>query len=52
MPATLAFIVIPVKAGIQARPTWLAQQDNENSSIPCRSHFDTSVRAVLCSRSC
>jgi len=30
MPAALAFIVIPAKAGIQARPTRLAQQDNEN----------------------
>jgi hypothetical protein len=30
MPATLAFIVIPAKAGIQARPTRLAQQDDEN----------------------
>jgi hypothetical protein len=31
MPATLAFIVIPAKAGIQARPTRLAQQDDENA---------------------
>jgi hypothetical protein len=33
MPAALPFIVIPAKAGIQARPTRLAQQDNENGSL-------------------
>jgi|WetSurMetagenome_2_1015567.scaffolds.fasta_scaffold1211887_1 hypothetical protein len=34
MPATLALIVIPAQAGIQARPTRLAQQDDENDSPP------------------
>jgi hypothetical protein len=32
MPAALVFIVIPAKAGIQARPTRLAQQDDEKAS--------------------
>jgi hypothetical protein len=42
----------PRKRESSGRPTRQAQQDDENSGIPCSSHFDTSVRAVLCSRSC
>jgi hypothetical protein len=45
LPAILAFIVIPAKAGIQARPTRLAQQDDENTGarpprLPLRSSKD------------
>jgi hypothetical protein len=33
MPAALAFIVIPAKAGIQRRATRQEQQDTENSTL-------------------
>jgi hypothetical protein len=47
MPTDLAFIVIPVKAGILAQSTRLAQQDNENGSLR-HGQKPLRIRVVFC----